>query len=737
MSQSASSLSLKKNVFFNILYHLIQIGVPILLIPIMSGRLGTEGNGAYAFIHSIVLYFSYFALLGVNYYGSKTIAAKRAINQKEVSKSFWCIFGAKAFTSSLAIFAYLVFCFIYWKDQAILFTQIFFLVSNLFDISWFFMGEENFKGLCVRNLLCKTLSFILIVLLVNSEKDIWLYSLILASSEFVGQGFLWITLFKKKMVNLYKPKMKEVFSAIKGMSLFFIPQLLIEFYTIFNTTVLGIFWSSSSGGYSEVAIFDYANKIVSVLTTITVSLGMVFLARMSYLKSQNKTEEIKEKISQSLYSSFFISIPLVLIVMGTGHSFVNWFLSGDNWGKVGTLLLFLPLKVFLVAISNTIGVQFLIPNNRMKEFIISIASGAIVCVLLNLLITKELGAIGSSICVLVSEFVVSSVQLYFVRKDLNFKSVLKELIKPLFSGLIVVCFIVISYFVFYDNLLRLFYTIFSFEKIAMAASDICIILVSVLIYFFALCIFKERFVTKTFKLFSKKRRHIAIGINGLLIFSLILSLFLFKGYNITFDNNFSIVRRTALVKMNNNSTDIKLSENVLENSPMYTIEEHTIESKIFNIANQKEKGIKYHYYENKLEIISYTFTFEHCQSQDDINGVGIKICIENNKFFIENIENINICLIVNDINAENKYILRMNNRNNVFEQYFNNVYSDFVCVNGSDLLWSKNEFKYIAEPYYLDKCYCTICVFAEGDGTLFINDINQLLIRQEVWLVDV
>ena len=156
--------SLKKNVVFNIIYQLVQIGVPILLIPILSGRLKTNGNGNYAFLHSIVQYFSYFALLGVNYFGTKAIANARANGDEEKNKTFWTIFYAKILTSTIAIVGYLIFSFIYWQNHFVLFTQLFFLLANLLDVTWFFSGDENFKSLCIRNVSIQTVSFVLLVL---------------------------------------------------------------------------------------------------------------------------------------------------------------------------------------------------------------------------------------------------------------------------------------------------------------------------------------------------------------------------------------------------------------------------------------------------------------------------------------------------------------------------------------------------------------------------------------------
>lgn len=48
---------LKKNLFYNIAYQLLNIALPLITVPYISRTLGVESNGIYSYTYSIANYF--------------------------------------------------------------------------------------------------------------------------------------------------------------------------------------------------------------------------------------------------------------------------------------------------------------------------------------------------------------------------------------------------------------------------------------------------------------------------------------------------------------------------------------------------------------------------------------------------------------------------------------------------------------------------------------------------------
>ena len=70
--------------------------------------------------------------------------------------------------------------------------------------------------------------------------------------------------------------------------------------------------------------------------------------------------------------------------------------------------------------------QYLLPTKKQKKYTLSIIWGLIANVILNWLLIPPFKAQGASIATTIAQFIVVIVQLYYVRKDLNVKELLKS-----------------------------------------------------------------------------------------------------------------------------------------------------------------------------------------------------------------------------------------------------------------------------------------------------------------------
>lgn len=76
-----------------------------------------------------------------------------------------------------------------------------------------------------------------------------------------------------------------------------------------------------------------------------------------------------------------------------------------------------PILV-IIATSNVLGKQYLLPTNQQKVFTLSILAGAGVNLILNLILIHYWNAAGASIATVIAEIVVTAVQCWFTRKQL-------------------------------------------------------------------------------------------------------------------------------------------------------------------------------------------------------------------------------------------------------------------------------------------------------------------------------
>ena len=109
---------LKQNLSYQTIYQILLVITPLIVTPYLSRILGSEKIGVYSFTYSIAYYFVMFAMLGLNNYGSRTIAIASDSIMKR-SKIFWEIYSLQLLTASLMVIAYTIYSFFICSKEII------------------------------------------------------------------------------------------------------------------------------------------------------------------------------------------------------------------------------------------------------------------------------------------------------------------------------------------------------------------------------------------------------------------------------------------------------------------------------------------------------------------------------------------------------------------------------------------------------------------------------------------
>jgi O-antigen/teichoic acid export membrane protein len=409
------------------IYQVFVLLVPLITIPYISRVLGSHGVGVNAFTNSVIQYFILFGTIGVALYGNRTIAYKRD-NKEELSRTFWSIFLLKLITTGLAYIAFLIFMLFVNNYQPIYLIQSIYIISAAFDITWLFMGLEDFKKTVLRNILVKTIGAISIFVFIRTGSDLWKYVMILSMSELIGQLTMWFYL--PRTVNRLKVKWRDIrIHFLPAISLF-LPQVAIQIYAVLNKNMLGILANTNEVGY-----FDNADKIIKMVLAVVTAMGVVMLPRVSNMFARGDTKKVKEYLNQSLDFASYLSIPMMFGLAGMALKFAPWFF-GIEFYQTGVLMAIISPIVVLIAWSNVVGIQYLMPTGKMRAFTISVTAGAIVNFIFNLILIRPFQSVGTGIATVIAEVTVTFVQLCFIWKDINVSMLCKSLLKYVAAGML-------------------------------------------------------------------------------------------------------------------------------------------------------------------------------------------------------------------------------------------------------------------------------------------------------------
>ncbi|MCS8621438.1 flippase [Lactiplantibacillus plantarum] len=410
-------MKIVKNYLYNVGYNVLILLTPLLTVPYISRVLGPTGVGINATTNSVITYFLLAGTVGITIYGNREIAFIRE-NKSRMSQTFWEIEFLQITTITLAYVAFVIFLYFQNSLKIYFFYQSFYIIAGAFDISWFFMGLEDFKKTVLRNMLIKLISLIAIFTLVKSSRDTGIYILILSVSQLLGNMTLWPYL--PKIVNAPKIRNLNIFQHLKPSLALFVPQAAITVYLAVNKTMLWQLDSVTSSGY-----YDYSDKLIKLVLAIVTSTGTVMLPHIANLYAKKKIRQVKEYLYTSFDFVLSISIPMAFGIAALATALAPWFF-GEKFTMVNKLLIIEAPVIVLIGLSNVIGQQFLLPTKQTKTYTISVVLGAVTNVVINIPLILKLGVAGAMTATLLSELVVTSFQLYKVRQKLKFKRLFRN-----------------------------------------------------------------------------------------------------------------------------------------------------------------------------------------------------------------------------------------------------------------------------------------------------------------------
>lgn len=420
--------SLTNNFIFQFLYQVVILVIPLVLSPYLTRTLGDTALGVYSYVNSIAYYFVIFAMLGISRHGQRIIS-ENVSDDKKLGKAFWSLLSLHCFISLLSLFLYILFVLVFGnEDKLIYFIEGIYVMSALFDITWFFYGIEKFKSVVIKNTIIKLVECLLLFIFVKSKNDLWLYTLISASGIFLGQAVLW-----PQAIKIAKPTKFgwiDIKSHIRPLFVFFITVMAATLYTVFDKTLLGLLSS-----IENVAYYEYSNKIVSIPKTIISAIGTVMFPRACKMVAKGDMTGQQRYIRYSILLTSLISFGSILGLCAISEQFSILYF-GDDFSSCGAIMASLSPVVYIIGIGDVLRTQYMIPNHMDKEFTISIIFNAVINLILSIVLIPILGVYGAVIGTVSAELCGLIFQSIICRHFIDFKLQLKYFLAFGFIGLV-------------------------------------------------------------------------------------------------------------------------------------------------------------------------------------------------------------------------------------------------------------------------------------------------------------
>ncbi len=389
-----------------------QYVFPLITFPYLVRVLGPEGYGLVAFANAFVNYFTVLTDYGFNLSATKDISINRD-NHNKIKQIYSSVLTVRLilFVLSIVIIVPIVFMFSKFSKDMEIYLIAFLTVfgTTIFPV-WFFQGIEKMKFITIISVLVKLLWVILVFVIVTTKNDI-LNLVILNSASSILIGIISLAVIKIKFkVSFSFPELQCIKKQfIEGWH-YFLSTASISLYTTSTTFILGLFANDAIVGY-----FSAADKIRNAVLNISATASRTVFPHLSleFQRSYDAAISFIRKFSISMGSImlivsillFLLAKQIVLLVLGPDYT---------NSIILLRIMSFLPIIIFL---SNVAGIQTMLNMGFKKEFANIIFIGAVFSIIMSIILVPIYLAIGTAITVLLTEILVTSQMIFFLRKN--------------------------------------------------------------------------------------------------------------------------------------------------------------------------------------------------------------------------------------------------------------------------------------------------------------------------------
>ena len=152
---------------------------------------------------------------------------------------------------------------------------------------------------------------------------------------------------------------------------------------------------------SQLGLYENAEKLTGIPTSLITSLGIVLLPRITNLLSTGDKKKADEIFNISFLYVMFLGSGLVFGLLGVSEAFVPVFF-GEEFIELTTFLPYLAPSILFLCLVTNIRSQILLPNKLDKQYLYSTIVGASINLGLNFMLIPSQGALGASAATLVA-----------------------------------------------------------------------------------------------------------------------------------------------------------------------------------------------------------------------------------------------------------------------------------------------------------------------------------------------
>lgn len=368
---------LKQNALWIITGDLLGRGMSFVASVYLARTLGAEYYGVIIFSISVLGYANWFADMGLFQIGTREKAnppQKRIYRIVEIFNLRIILGASVVLTSVLTLY----FVNIDVTQKHVLLWFMCSLVPYMFLMEWFYAGKQDFGKITLSKTIQGSVYLILIVVWVQSEKNIQLVPLFYTAGVLFASVSLGYFAFRDKPFSL-PSRGKQIYPELfKSSSLIGLGQLSAQVIQLLPPVLLGLFMSFELAG-----IYGVAFKVVLLAMMIDRVFVQLLIPNLSSYWVRSKSDT-REKVSMIFRIVLCVGSVVALFTSLGSDQIILWIFGGEYHDSI-ILLKILSVFIGLTFLNSLFSFGLIATNHDTEFFKATLMGGSLSAILLIIL----------------------------------------------------------------------------------------------------------------------------------------------------------------------------------------------------------------------------------------------------------------------------------------------------------------------------------------------------------------
>ncbi|WP_431427648.1 oligosaccharide flippase family protein [Bacteroides hominis] len=336
---------------------LLVLSLPLISYPYLIRVLGFNTYGHVVFAQTTVAYFSIIINYGFNISATKDIAENRD-DPERMSVILSSVVLTKFFIWAILLFCLVILIFFVspFKENKLLYLFSYGACFNeLLFQQFFFQGVEKMRYITIVNVISRLFCFILLFFVITEESDYLYVPLLNSLGALLGGSITFYIIICKESISLHFESFQNIKKVFVESTPFFVSRFSSVVVNRTNTMFIGAFI-----GYSEVAYYDLAQKILSVLLIPFDIVNQVIYPYVVRTKNLQFTKRVVKVV--------FICALLIYALLFEFKNNIVTILAGPDMMTAIPIIMILGVNVILTSQNYFLGNTSLVVAGHGKEF---------------------------------------------------------------------------------------------------------------------------------------------------------------------------------------------------------------------------------------------------------------------------------------------------------------------------------------------------------------------------------